>query len=165
MYHLRASFAYHEICPGGIVPGFFVLLLTLVVPTEAFAIAMITECSNPSGKGIDIQPEYQNWHDEVLDNTKVVFIRVGMREYDVIIKQGGRTNEVLSAHSPFVKHVYEDDNNLTIATVSPLGISETFQMSQLSDNQRYLFWNIMKNNTPPLRKSKVVTYVLKCEDR
>ena len=124
---------------------------------------MITECHNATGMAFEVKPELHSWHEDKLDRIKVVFIRVGMREYDVIIKHNDR-DEFIKAHDPSLRHLFEDEDNLTIVSLTPLGIAETFQLSSRSD-QKLLFWSLMKNNVPPMKITKVVTYVLQCEDR
>lgn len=140
------------------------LLFAILIPQRSFAIAMITECQSASGLAYDVKPQEHSWHEDRLDHTKVVFLRVGMREYNVIVKHGDR-DEQIRAHDPSLRHVFEDDDNLTIVSLSPLGIAETFQLSTIKSNEKILFWNIMKNNVPPMKTTKVATYVLQCEDR
>ncbi len=136
----------------------------IIMPQPVMALAMITECYNAVGFEYDLKPHNQSWHDVKLEKVKIVLMRVGMREYDVMIKYKDR-DEIVRAHSPFLRHVFEDDNHLTISSLWPIGISETFQLSTMDTGQRVLFWNIMKNNTPPMKSTKVTTYTLTCEDR
>ena len=144
---------------------YLIISLSLIIlPQPVMALAMITECQNAVGLEYDLAPKNPSWHDVKLENVKIVLMRVGMREYDVMIKHKDR-DEIVRAHSPFLRHVFEDDNHLTISSLWPIGISETFQLSTMDTGQRVLFWNIMKNNTPPMKSTKVTTYTLTCEDR
>lgn len=141
------------------------LLMSMVImPQPVMALAMITECQNAVGLEYDLKPKNPSWHDVKLEKLKIVLMRVGMREYDVMIKYIDR-DEIMRAHSPFLRHVFEDDNHLTISSLWPIGISETFQLSTMDTGQRVLFWNIMKNNTPPMKSTKVTTYTLTCDDK
>ena len=127
-------------------------------------IAMITECSHPQGTAIEFAPKLDNWHQAKLEQTKVSFIRVGSREYDVVIKdQHG--DIFVKSHDPHVSKVFEDDKNLTIISTPPIGLVEVFQLSILPDGKRIAIWNIMKNNVLPMKKTNATTYILQCEDR
>lgn len=127
-------------------------------------IAMITECSQPQGNAIEFAPRLDNWHEAKLEQTKVSFIRISLREYDVVIKdQHG--DIFVKAHDPHVSKVFKDENSVTIISTPPIGLVEVFQLSTLSDGKRIAMWNIMKNNALPMKKTNATTYILQCEDR
>lgn len=127
-------------------------------------IAMITECSQPSGMVLNLKPSFQSWHDTNLAETKLVFIRLNVREYNVIIKD--RHGDIfVKSHDPHVTKVFEDEDNLTIISTPPIGVVETFQLSTLTGGKRIALWNILRNNSQPMKNTNVNTYLFQCEDK
>ena len=127
-------------------------------------LAMITECSHPLGMALDLKPTFQAWHSSNMHETKLTFIRMSLREYDVIIKDT-HGDIHLRSHDPNVIKVFEDEDNLTIVSAPPIGLVETFQLSTLADGQRIALWNILRNNSRPMKITNVANYLFKCEDR
>ena len=141
------------------------MVICLCWPVTGYVnIAMITECSQPHGTAIAFAPSAENWHETRLEQTKLSFIKVSPREYDVVIKdQHG--DIFVKAHDSHISKVFEDENSVTIISAPPIGLVEVFQLSTLPDGKRVAMWNIMKNNTLPMKKTNVTTYILQCEDR
>ena len=141
------------------------MVICLCWPVTGYAnIAMITECYQPHGTAIAFAPNGENWHEARLEQTKLSFIRVSSREYDVVIKD--QLGDIfVRAHDPHVRKVFKDENSVTIISTPPIGLVEVFQLSTLSDGKRVAMWNIMKNNALPMKKTNATTYILQCEDR